>query len=190
MRRLEVFIRERYIDCGQQFGAGSSALLSPFLARHGAACSRSMKVQGVDTDGVPREHEFTLHEEPIPGYAEGVGDLPSCIRTCRSFATELLYNLDFRLGDLSNLNAAKLFMPRSWPRGKEARDAECKGHMEKLAVMFHARDRDEILPAEKRDHHHAAEEGDDDAVDSGRDNAEDDASEDDQVEAEDDDEGY
>ncbi|CAI5953831.1 unnamed protein product [Closterium sp. NIES-64] len=80
-------------------------------------------------------------------------------------------------------------MPRSWPRGKEARDAECKGHMEKLAVMFHARDRDEILP-EKRDHHHAAEEGDDDAVDSGRDNAEDDASEDDQVEAEDDDEGY
>ncbi|CAI6003045.1 unnamed protein product [Closterium sp. NIES-64] len=146
MRRLEVFIRERYIDCGQQFDAGSSALLSPFLARHGAACSRSMKVQGVDTDGVPREHEFTLHEEPIPGYAEGVGDLPSCIRTCRSFATELLYNLDFRLGDLSNLNAAKLFMPRSWPRGKEARDAECKGHMEKLAVMFHARDRDEILP--------------------------------------------
>ncbi|CAI5509274.1 unnamed protein product [Closterium sp. Naga37s-1] len=216
MRRLEVFIRERYIDCGQQFGAGSSALLSPFLARHSAACSRSMKVQGVDTDGEPREHEFTLHEEPIPGYAEGVGDLPSCIRTCRSFATELLYNLDFQLGDLSNLNAAKLFMPRSWPRGKEARDAECKEHLEKLAVMFHARDREEILPgefptkkrrptkrkaakvdvsrrsgtgfrgslAEKRDHHHAAEDGD--AVDSGGDN-EDDAFEDDQVEE---DEGF
>ncbi|CAI5531291.1 unnamed protein product [Closterium sp. Naga37s-1] len=148
MRRLEVFIRERYIDCGQQFGAKASAQLSPFLSRHSAACSRRLKVQGVDTDGEPREHEFTLHEEQIPGYSVGAGDLPSCIRTCRSFATELLYNLDFRLGDLSNLNAAKLFMPRTWPRGKEARDAECKEYMEKLAVMFHARDREEILPGE------------------------------------------
>ncbi|CAI5524413.1 unnamed protein product [Closterium sp. Naga37s-1] len=93
-----------------------------------------------------REHEFTLHEEAIPGYSASDGDIQSCIRTCRSFATELLYNLDFRLGDLTNLNAAKLFMPRTWPRGKEARDEECKEHMEKLAVMFHARDRDEILP--------------------------------------------
>ncbi|CAI5966791.1 unnamed protein product [Closterium sp. NIES-64] len=217
MRRLEVFIRERYIDCGQQFGAGSSALLSPFLARHGAACSRSMKVQGVDTDGVSREHEFTLHEEPIPGYAEGVGDLPSCIRTCRSFATELLYNLDFRLGDLSNLNRrqalhAKVMAARkrgegrgvqgthgeaggdvpcarqgrdpSWKRRPTKRKAATVDVSRRSGTGFRG------SLAEKRDHHHAAEEGDDDAVDSGRDNAEDDASEDDQVEAEDDDEGY
>ncbi|CAI7764115.1 unnamed protein product [Closterium sp. NIES-54] len=146
LRWAKFFIRERYIDCGQQFGAGASAQLSPFLARHSAPCSTRVTVQGVDTDGQPREHEFTLHEEPINGYKASTGDLQSCIQTCHSFATELLYNSDFRLGDLSNLNAVKLFMPRSWPRGKEARDVECMENMEKLAVMFHACDRDEIMP--------------------------------------------
>ncbi|CAI7859030.1 unnamed protein product [Closterium sp. NIES-54] len=144
-QRREVLL-ERYIDCGQHFGAGASTLLSPFLACHSAPCTRRVTVQGVDTNKQLREHEFTLHEETIPGYTATPGDLPSCIRTCRSFATELLYNLDFRLGDLSNLNAAKLFMPRSWSHGKEARVAECREHMEKLAVMFHAHDRDDILP--------------------------------------------
>ncbi|CAI6011823.1 unnamed protein product [Closterium sp. NIES-65] len=70
--------------------------------------------------------------------------MQGCYTCCRSFARELVYNLELRL------NGAKLFMPRSWPRGAEARDAECKEHLHGLVHLFQAKNRDTILPEKER----------------------------------------
>ncbi|CAI5496831.1 unnamed protein product [Closterium sp. Naga37s-1] len=71
--------------------------------------------------------------------------MQGCYTCYRSFARELVYNLELRLGDLTRLNGAKLFMPRSWPRGVEARDAECKEHLHGLVHLFQAKNRDTIF---------------------------------------------
>ncbi|CAI5947729.1 unnamed protein product [Closterium sp. NIES-65] len=72
--------------------------------------------------------------------------MQGCYTYCRSFARELVYNLELLLGDLTRLNGAKLFKPRSWQRGAEARDAECKEHLSGLVQLFQAKNRDTILP--------------------------------------------
>ncbi|CAI5509277.1 unnamed protein product [Closterium sp. Naga37s-1] len=132
VRRTIILIAQRYIGCGQQFGGGTSELLSAFLARHASTDCREVTVEGVDRDGQTQVHKFQLHEESVPGYTTSSGDMQGCFTCCRSFARELVYNLELRLGDLTRLNGAKLFMPRSWPRGVEARDAECKEHLHGL----------------------------------------------------------
>ncbi|GJP56833.1 hypothetical protein CLOM_g15879 [Closterium sp. NIES-68] len=105
-----VFIRSRYINCGQNFGTNSDRL-SKFLERH--VGSRDVNISGVDAEGVKRVHQFQLHEEPLPKYTTAVGDITSCNLTCRSYATELVYNIQLRLGDLERLNGAKMWMPHS-----------------------------------------------------------------------------
>ncbi|CAI5493831.1 unnamed protein product [Closterium sp. Naga37s-1] len=37
-------------------------------------------------------------------------------------------------------------MPRTWPRGVEAREAECKEHLHGRIHIFQAKNRDTILP--------------------------------------------
>ncbi|CAI5493567.1 unnamed protein product [Closterium sp. Naga37s-1] len=146
VRRTIIYMEQRYLNCGQQFGGGTSELLSAFLARHASPDCREVTVEGVDKEGQPRVHKFHLHEEAVKGYTTSSGDMQGCYTCCRSFARELVYNLELRLGDLTRLNGAKLFMPRSWPRGVEARDAECKEHLHGLIHMFQAKNRDTILP--------------------------------------------
>ncbi|CAI5507601.1 unnamed protein product, partial [Closterium sp. Naga37s-1] len=147
VRRTIIYMEQRYLNCGQQFGGGTSELLSAFLARHASPDCREVTVEGVDKEGQPRVHTFQLHEEAVKGYTTSSGDMQGCYTCCRSFARELVYNLELRLGDLTRLNGAKLFMPRSWPRGAEARDAECKEHLHGLVHLFQAKNRDTILPA-------------------------------------------
>ncbi|GJP43990.1 hypothetical protein CLOM_g3385 [Closterium sp. NIES-68] len=143
VRRTIVFIRSRYVNCGPNFGTNSDRL-SKFLERH--ASNRDVIVQGVDADGMERVHQFELHEEPLPNYTTARGDKASCTLTCRSYATELIYNVQLRLGDLERLNGSKLWMPRTWPRNTEARDEECAEHFDSVVELFHASDRVEILP--------------------------------------------
>ncbi|CAI5489058.1 unnamed protein product, partial [Closterium sp. Naga37s-1] len=121
VRRTIIYMEQRYLNCGQQFGGGTSELLSAFLARHASPDCREVTVEGVDKEGQPRVHKFQLHEEAVKGYTTSSGDMQGCYTCCRSFARELVYNLELRLGDLTRLNGAKLFMPRSWLRGVEAR---------------------------------------------------------------------
>ncbi|GJP33763.1 hypothetical protein CLOM_g18279 [Closterium sp. NIES-68] len=142
-RRTIVFLRSRYINCGPNFGA-TSARLFQFLERHSS--SREVIVTGVDAEGMERVHQFELHEEPLPKYTTAHGDQASCNLTCCSYATELVYNVQLRLGDLERLNGAKLWMPRSWPRNTEARNEECAEHLDGDVELFHATDRVEILP--------------------------------------------
>ncbi|CAI7862710.1 unnamed protein product [Closterium sp. NIES-53] len=146
VRRTIIYMEQRYLNCGQQFGGGTSELLSAFLARHASPDCREVTVEGVDKEGQPRVHKFQLHEEAVKGYTTSSGDMQGCYTCCRSFARELVYSLELRLGDLTRLNGANLFMPRSWPRGVEARDAECKEHLHGLVHLFQAKNRDTILP--------------------------------------------
>ncbi|CAI5523010.1 unnamed protein product [Closterium sp. Naga37s-1] len=148
-RRTIIYIEQRYLNCGQQFGGGTSELLSAFLARHASPDCREVTVEGVDKEGQPQVYKFQLHEESVKGYTTSSGDMQGCYTCRRSFACELVYNLELRLGDLTRLNGAKLFMPRSWPRGVEARDAECKEHLHGLVHLFQAKNRDTILPSEQ-----------------------------------------
>ncbi|CAI5486292.1 unnamed protein product [Closterium sp. Naga37s-1] len=141
-----IYIEQGYLNCGQQFGGGTSELLSAFLARHASPDCREVTVEGVDKEGQPRVHTFQLHEEAVKGYTTSSGDMQGCYTCCRSFARELVYNLVLCLGDLPRLNGAKLFMPRSWPGCVEARDAECKEDLHGLVHLFQAKNRDTILP--------------------------------------------
>ncbi|CAI7797880.1 unnamed protein product [Closterium sp. NIES-54] len=131
VRRTIIYMEQRYLNCGQQFGGGTSKLLSAFLARHASPDCREVTVEGVDKEGQPRVHKFQLHEEAVKGYTTSSGDMQGCYACCRSFARKLVYNLELRLGDLTRLNGAKLFMPRSRPRpsvsGQEAgHDLACR----------------------------------------------------------------
>ncbi|CAI5497762.1 unnamed protein product [Closterium sp. Naga37s-1] len=150
VRRTIIYIEQRYLHCGQQFGGWTSELLSAFLARHALPDCREVTMEGVDKEGQRRVHKFQLHEESVKGYTTSSGDMQGCYTCCRSFARELVYNLELRLGDLTRLNGAKLFMPRSWPRGAEARDAECKEHLSGLVHLFQAKNRDTILPGAQK----------------------------------------
>ncbi|CAI5499323.1 unnamed protein product [Closterium sp. Naga37s-1] len=146
VRRTLIFMRERYIDCGSKFGAGTSKRLSPFLKR--LSSSRTVKVEGVDSDGSTRKHSFDLHEELLKGYSKKPGDLETCINTCRSYAVAVVDHLQERFKDLDSLDGAKLFMPDSWPKDTDGRKKECAAHLEALFKMFHIGERREVLPGE------------------------------------------
>ncbi|CAI5536427.1 unnamed protein product [Closterium sp. Naga37s-1] len=51
VRRTIIYIEQRYLNCGQQFGGGTSELLSAFLARHALPDCREVIVEGVDKEG-------------------------------------------------------------------------------------------------------------------------------------------
>ncbi|CAI7862358.1 unnamed protein product, partial [Closterium sp. NIES-53] len=145
VRRTIIYMEQRYLNCGQQFGGGTSKLLSAFLARHASPDCREVTVEGVDKEGQPRVHKFQLHEEAVKGYTTSSGDMQGCYACCRSFARKLVYNLELRLGDLTRLNGAKLFMPRSRPRvQKRAAQAELRTFLPVLSTApkeeqsFHA----------------------------------------------------
>ncbi|CAI5498174.1 unnamed protein product [Closterium sp. Naga37s-1] len=115
IKRTTRHIESRYVDCGDDFGGGSSQWLSPFLERHGPGCSRKVKVEGVDSDGRPSTITFTLHDEPVDSYS-GPEDHDGCIQLCTEFAERIVANLEGRLGDLDSLSGVRLFTPDAWPQ--------------------------------------------------------------------------
>ncbi|CAI7884582.1 unnamed protein product [Closterium sp. NIES-53] len=69
IRRSLSFLESCYVDCGDDFGGGMRACLSPFIKKHGPEGGRpEVKVQGVDSDGRPTTHTFQLHENPSEDY--------------------------------------------------------------------------------------------------------------------------
>ncbi|CAI7775064.1 unnamed protein product [Closterium sp. NIES-54] len=112
----------RYVDCGDDFGGGSSRWLSPFIERYGPGKKRDITMDGVDSDGRPEKITFTLHDNPVDGY-DGPKDHDGCIDLCINFAERIVANLERRLGDLDSLSGVRLFMPDEWPKGKPERHA-------------------------------------------------------------------
>ncbi|CAI5489203.1 unnamed protein product [Closterium sp. Naga37s-1] len=105
--RVVSYIEHRYIDYDRTFGAGMSNHLSPFLARLKDNVKK-ITVEGVDADGRVARHVIKLSEERIPGHKYG-GTVADCVKLCKAFSQEVVYNLKHCMRDLRRLGGTKLF---------------------------------------------------------------------------------
>ncbi|CAI7738900.1 unnamed protein product, partial [Closterium sp. NIES-53] len=138
-------LESRYVDCGDDFGGGSSRWLSPFIEHYGLGKKRDVTMEGVDSDGRREKITFTLHDNLMDGY-DGPEDHDGCIDLCTDFAERIVANLERRLGDLDSLSGVRLFMPDEWPKGKPERHARCVEWLLSLVMLFKAQYSEEILP--------------------------------------------
>ncbi|CAI5504765.1 unnamed protein product [Closterium sp. Naga37s-1] len=146
IRRSISFLESRYVDCGDDFGGGVSARLSPFIKKHGPEGGNpEVKVQGVDSDGRPTTHTFELHEKPSEDYPT-LGSHDACVDLCTTFAETLVQNLSTRFQDLDSLVGVRLFMPDEWELGRAERHRQCLEWLESLVRLFRAQDTDYIIP--------------------------------------------
>ncbi|CAI5519614.1 unnamed protein product [Closterium sp. Naga37s-1] len=125
IRRTTSYLESRYVDCGDDFGGGLSARLSPFITKHGpdGGCPK-VTVKGVDSDGRPTTHEFVLHENPNEDFPT-VGSHDACIDLCTAFAETLVRNLNSQFEDLQGLSGVRLFTPDEWLHGRVERYNQC-----------------------------------------------------------------
>ncbi|CAI5933266.1 unnamed protein product [Closterium sp. NIES-64] len=132
IRRSISFLESRYVDCGDDFGGGVSARLSPFIKKHGPEGGNpEVKAQGVDSDGRPTTHTFELHEKPSEDYPT-LGSHDACVDLCTTFAETLVQNLSTRFQDLDSLVGVRLFMPDEWELGRAERHRQCLEWLESL----------------------------------------------------------
>ncbi|CAI7752510.1 unnamed protein product [Closterium sp. NIES-53] len=143
--RTTSHIESRYVDCGDDFGAGVSERLSPFLARHGPGGNREVTPEGVDSDGRPARFKFKLHEDTLEEF-EGPANHDGRVDVCTEFAEKIVHELVSRLGDLEGMSGVKLFTPDEWPLERGERNMRCLHWLESLVTLFKADECEEILP--------------------------------------------
>ncbi|CAI5501958.1 unnamed protein product [Closterium sp. Naga37s-1] len=146
IRRTISYLETRYVDCGDEFGGGLSARLSPFIMKYGPDSDNpEVTVQGVDSDGRPTKHTFKLHENPSEDYPT-LGNHYNCVDLCTSFAETLVRNLTKRFADLDSLVGVRLFMPDEYPPERGERHKQCLEWLMSLVKLFRALETDYILP--------------------------------------------
>ncbi|CAI7748622.1 unnamed protein product [Closterium sp. NIES-53] len=146
IRRTMSHLETCYVDCGDDFGGGLSARLSPLILKYGPDSGKpEVTVQGVDSDGRPTTHKFQLHENPSKDYPTP-GTHDACVDLCTAFAETLVKNLSKRFEDLDNLVGVRLFMPDEYPPGRAERHKQCVEWLMSLVSLFRARETDHILP--------------------------------------------
>ncbi|CAI5505533.1 unnamed protein product [Closterium sp. Naga37s-1] len=112
--RTTSLLESRYIDCGDDFGGGTSELLYRFIAKHGPQGSPQMVVEGASSDGSMNRFRFDLHERKNKNYL-GPGHHDACVALCTDMAELLVNNLQSKLGDLDSLAGVRLFITDMWP---------------------------------------------------------------------------
>ncbi|CAI7884431.1 unnamed protein product [Closterium sp. NIES-53] len=146
IRRTMSHLETRYVNCGDDFGGGLSARLSPFILKYGPDSDKpEVMVQGVDSDGQPTTHKFQLHESPSEDYPT-LGTHHACVDLCTSFAETLVRNLSKRFEHLDNLVGVRLFMPDEYPPGRAERHKQCVEWLMSLVSLSRAQETDHILP--------------------------------------------
>ncbi|CAI7817242.1 unnamed protein product [Closterium sp. NIES-54] len=115
---------ERYLDTDKQFGGEGKCWLVGFLKLHGHGGGKKVRVRGVDGEGRPVNHLYTMQERKLPGHKVGSG-YEECVKLCRSFARDCVDNLNERLDDLGKLEPTKLFRAGKWPKIKAQREKKC-----------------------------------------------------------------
>ncbi|CAI7882189.1 unnamed protein product, partial [Closterium sp. NIES-54] len=146
IRRTMSHLETRYVDCGDDFGGGLSARLSPFILKYGPDSDKpEVTVQGVDSDGRPTTHKFHLHENPSEDYPT-LGTHDACVDLCIAFAETLVKNLSKRFEDLDNLVGVRLFMLDEYSPGRVERHKQCVEWLMSLVSLFRAQETDHILP--------------------------------------------
>ncbi|CAI7731920.1 unnamed protein product [Closterium sp. NIES-54] len=106
------YIQHRYINYDRTFGVGMSNHLSPFLARI-KDTDKKVTVEGVDASDRVAPHVIQLSKERITGHKFD-GTVADCVKLCKAFSQEVVYNLTHRMQDLRRLGGTKLFKVEKW----------------------------------------------------------------------------
>ncbi|CAI7743486.1 unnamed protein product [Closterium sp. NIES-53] len=117
-------LTERYLDTDKQFGGEGKCWLVGFLKLYGHGGGKKVRVRGVDGEGRPVNHLYTMHERKLPGHKVGSG-YEECMKLCHRFAHNCVENLNERLDDLGKLGPTKLFRAGKWPKIKAQREKKC-----------------------------------------------------------------
>ncbi|CAI7804603.1 unnamed protein product [Closterium sp. NIES-53] len=113
-------LTERYLTTNKPFGGEGKSWLVNFLKVHKEGGGKQVRARGVDGEGRPINHLYTMHERKLKGHKQG-STYADCVKLCRQFASDCVDNLNERLDDLGKLGPTKLFRAGKWPKIKAQR---------------------------------------------------------------------
>ncbi|CAI7755929.1 unnamed protein product [Closterium sp. NIES-53] len=130
-------LTERYLTTNKPFGGEGKSWLVNFLKVHKEGGGKQVRVRGVDGEGRPINHLYTMHERKLKGHEQG-STYADCVKLCRQFARDCVDNLNERLDDLGKLGPTKLFRAGKWPKIKALREKKCKERWPNLILLWQA----------------------------------------------------
>ncbi|CAI7868279.1 unnamed protein product [Closterium sp. NIES-54] len=128
-------LTERYLTTNKPFGGEGKSWLVNFLKVHKEGGGKQVRVRGVDREGRPINHLYTMHERKLKGHKQG-STYADCVKLCRQFGRDCLDNLNERLDDLGKLGPTKLFRAGKWPKIKAQREKKCKEWLHGCSRLF------------------------------------------------------
>ncbi|CAI5508419.1 unnamed protein product [Closterium sp. Naga37s-1] len=128
-------LTERYLTTNKPFGGEGKSWLVNFLKVHKEGGGKQVRVRGVDGEGRPINHLYTMHERKLKGHKQG-STYADCVKLCRQFARDCVDNLNERLDDLGKLGPTKLFRAGKWPKIKAQREKKCKEWLHGCSRLF------------------------------------------------------
>ncbi|CAI7881767.1 unnamed protein product [Closterium sp. NIES-54] len=128
-------LTERYLTTNKPFGGEGKSWLVNFLKVHKEGGGKQVRVRGVDGEGRPINHLYTMHERKLKGHKQG-STYADCVKLCRQFARDCVDNLNERLDDLGKLGPTKLFGAGKWPNIKAQREKKCKEWLHGCTRLF------------------------------------------------------
>ncbi|CAI7898561.1 unnamed protein product [Closterium sp. NIES-54] len=128
-------LTERYLTTNKPFGGKGKSWLVNFLKVHKEGGGKQVRVRGVDGEGRPINHLYTMHERKLKGHEQG-STYADCVKLCRQFARDCVDNLNERLDDLGKLGPTKLFRAGKWPKIKAQREKKCKEWLHGCSELF------------------------------------------------------
>ncbi|CAI7901936.1 unnamed protein product [Closterium sp. NIES-54] len=128
-------LTECYLTTNKPFGGEGKSWLVNFLKVHKEGGGKQVRVRGVDGEGRPINHLYTMHERKLKGHKQG-STYADCVKLCRQFARDCVDNLNERLDDLGKLGLTKLFRAGKWPKIKAQREKKCKEWLHGCSRLF------------------------------------------------------
>ncbi|CAI5518126.1 unnamed protein product [Closterium sp. Naga37s-1] len=128
-------LTERYLMTNKPFGGEGKSWLVNFLKVHKEGGGKQVRVRGVDGEGRPINHLYTMHERKLKGHKQG-STYADCVKLCCEFARDCVDNLNEWLDDLGKLGPTKLFRAGKWPKIKAQREKKCKEWLHGCSRLF------------------------------------------------------
>ncbi|CAI7766473.1 unnamed protein product, partial [Closterium sp. NIES-53] len=128
-------LTERYLTTNKPFGGEGKSWLVNFLKVYKKGGGKQVRVRGVDGEGRPINHLYTMHERKLKGHKQG-STYAYCVKLCRQFARDYVDNLNEQLDDLGKLGPTKLFRAGKWPKIKAQREKKCKEWLHGCSRLF------------------------------------------------------
>ncbi|CAI5518106.1 unnamed protein product [Closterium sp. Naga37s-1] len=128
-------LTERYLTTNKPFGGEGKSWLVNFLKVHKEGGGKQVRVRGVDGEGRPINHLYTMHERKLKGHKQG-STYADCVKLCRQFVRNCVDNLNERLDDLGKLGPTKLFRAGKWSKIKAQREKKCKEWLHGCSRLF------------------------------------------------------